>query len=82
MAPFMKEATGNMKINWQRIIELIIIVALNAAVLITTLQLKINYLDQTIKRLEGVIYYNDGRLDEVESKMAVCMDRLTHGRNR
>jgi hypothetical protein len=76
MAPFMKEmSASNMKINWQRIVELIIIVALNAAVLITTLQLKISYLDQTIKRLEGVIYHNDGRLDEVESKVAVCMDR-------
>ena len=80
MAPFMKEVSGNTRINWQRIVELVIIVAFNAAVLITTLQLKINYLDQTIRRLEGVIYHNDSRLDEVESKVAVCMDRLGHGR--
>jgi hypothetical protein len=72
----MKEIQGRTMINWQRIVELVVIVAFNAGILITALQFKIGYLDQTIKRLEAVIYYNDTRLDVVESKLAVCMDRI------
>jgi uncharacterized coiled-coil protein SlyX len=76
MAPFMRPGEGGMKMNWQRIIELIVIVLLNAAVLITTLQMKISYMEKTIDRLEKIVAANDGRMNTVEAQTAVCMDRL------
>lgn len=76
MAPFMRPVEGGMKLNWQRIIELVVIVLLNAAVLVTTLQVKISYMEKTIERLEQIIAANDRRLNEVESHTAICMDRL------
>ena len=77
MAPFFKPGKdGTSILNWQRIIEVILIVAINAAVIITTLQVKINYMEQSIARMETVIAKNDERVDFIASETAVCMDRL------
>ena len=79
MAPFMKPTDGGGKaVNWQRVLELIVIVAINAAVIVTTMQVKITYMEKTMERLETVVTANNNRVNEVEAKAAICMDRLNN----
>ena len=81
MAPFMKQGENGMKVNWQRLIELFVIAAINAAVIITTLQIKLAYHEKTIDRLEQIVALSERRITIVETQAAICMDRLNMPRN-
>lgn len=82
MAPFTKvDGNGGKSINWMRLLELGIIVAINAAVVVTTIQMKISFIEKTIERIEKVVIINDGRTDTLETQSAICMDRLNRLRH-
>jgi len=83
MTPFSKtNGNGESIVNWSRIIELIIIVVFNAAVLFTTLQVKIGYLESAVAEIKAVFCDQQKRVGNLERDVAILNDAREHGWKR